>query len=107
MVKGKNKKFSALRQNVYFKFLRKSTRVNKCVTKCREFIKYDPPGNALCYKRSHLFASKGDGSIWISDFVSFIQDHVVPVMPANIILHQSNVGVRSDQNAMAMSNISN
>lgn len=68
---------------------------------------YYLPGNLPCYKRSYLFASKGNGSIWISNFVSFIQDHVVPVMTANIILHQSNVGIRSDQNSMTTSNISN
>lgn len=61
-------------------------------------VKYNyPPGNPHRSKRSYLFASQGDGSIWVSNFVSFVQDHVVPVMPANIILHQPNVGVRSDR----------
>lgn len=68
---------------------------------------YYLPGNPLYYKRLYLFASKGNGSIWISNFVSFVQDHVVPIMTANIILHQSNVGIRSDQNSVTMSNISN
>lgn len=91
---GKNKEFSALR-------------VSKCNTRVYFQLNTIVPGNLPCYKSSYLFASKGDSSIWISNFVSLIQDHIVPVMPTNVILHQPNVGVRSDQNAMTMSNISN
>lgn len=111
MIKGKNKKCSALRQNMYFKLLmqKHEERFPKGVIKSRECILNETPSAWIppCCKRSHLFASKGDGSIWIPNFVSLVQDHIVPVMPADIILHQSNVGVRSDQNPVTTSNVSN
>ena len=62
--------------------------------------------NLPCCKQPYLFARKGDGSIWISNFVSFIEDHIVPVVSANVILHQSDVGIRGYQNSMTTHNIS-
>lgn len=39
----------------------------------------------------YLLARKRDGGIWISDFVTLIQNHIMPIIAVDVILHHSNV----------------